>query len=485
VTSGISPQQPENLKKLVWRLATTAYQRMRPEHRRWIGAEDLAQEAYIGVLAAGRSYVAGRGQKLSTRAWTAAEWRLRHRLTYLGYHMRTAPGGALLELDAPVRDGPSLEVPDKAAVGDGERAYRCFVRTMQAIGPVETAREAAGCLVSGLLLSRSAALRPEVNDLLVLAAKRSGVTFDELKTCAEDEQTRRKVLLWSSEAAIMDTGAEKLRCLECVECEGLFTLAQIRQGIFHPEPMVCRVCYDRMAAGTESCFGKEYDPTAVECRLHCPDRHQCAGYGGKEKRTMTEETVAAEAAPETAADEAVVVVERTSKAKRKRKPVPEADLKRRKPKAKAETAAVEKPEKPVVKKKKKKIAKPVEEAVRKKKKAKPVAVEQPEAEAPPKSMVVWPWRRNSGLQDSFIACFHGISAKRFEELFQRSAKGRKKGRLAEYSHAYMLKHMRAGKAGKTETTHTWEFDESGGRYRIYNVKYLLKKREKKTHAKAA
>jgi hypothetical protein len=65
--------------------------------------------------------------------------------------------------------------------------------------------------------------------------------------------------------------------LECVLCEGLYTEEDVLSLLFFSSTRVCYKCYKKLYKAKEaiSCFGKQYDGNAVECRELCPDRKVC------------------------------------------------------------------------------------------------------------------------------------------------------------------------------------------------------------------
>jgi hypothetical protein len=141
-------------------------------------------------------------------------------------------------------------------------------------------------------------------------------------------------------------------------------------------------------------------------------------------------------------------------------------------------------------------------------------VEKPvEAKAEPEELYpapkevggVWPFRAGTAMRYVFQAIYekaNGMTPKQFEAMFAAPDKkaGTEAGPLfgvhaansegnareqAAKSCAFLLKVMRSGANcsswhGGSTLTHTWEFSEEGGRYKIYNVKYV-----KQTEKKAA
>lgn len=467
-TLGISPNI-DSCAGLVAKLALRSYSRLSAEHRRWLDPEDLIQEAYISAHQADLTHVPGAGQKYSTRAFTAIDWGLKHVHTGLGRSMRRAV--ELVELDGTT----GKQYADATAVlpVDGTSAFKALVATIIRLGPVEVAQAASTYLVAGLLLGVTSRTTPEVVELLGRAGREAGVSYQEIRNCATDEKTRKKVLLWASEAVIMNLGAEnKLRCLVCVRCDGRFTLAALREGRFSLDTSMCRACYREMADSGQSCFAKEFSTNAVECRLHCPDRQHCRSFTPKDHTHMStaKGTTKTKSKPVVAdelegLDSELAAVD-TAAAKTTKPKKVSAEVKAGKS-AKAK-AGKSKP----AKAKPAKAVKPVEAktAAEPKTKKPPVVDEAGPAELGG----VWPWRAGSVMRFCFRQCYEGtgVSHKKFESFFEKGAQAH------GYKADYMLKKMRTGLAGKTEKTHSWRLNEEGGRYKIYDARYLLGKKAK-------
>ena len=68
--------------------------------------------------------------------------------------------------------------------------------------------------------------------------------------------------------------------LECVLCDHLFSEGDIQNFLFFPQTRICYNCYRKMqkADPAISCFGKQFDVMAEECRSLCPDRKLCPGF---------------------------------------------------------------------------------------------------------------------------------------------------------------------------------------------------------------
>lgn len=68
--------------------------------------------------------------------------------------------------------------------------------------------------------------------------------------------------------------------LYCLLCSKRFSILDVRAGDYVPETQICIISYREMAQDPASCFGKQYDETAVECREFCPDRSVCKEWNG-------------------------------------------------------------------------------------------------------------------------------------------------------------------------------------------------------------
>lgn len=82
--------------------------------------------------------------------------------------------------------------------------------------------------------------------------------------------------------------------LECLLCRQMYSLDDVRRGLYFVSTMVCSACYSEMkeASTKVSCFGKKqtkhsvgYSTKNTECLLLCPDRVLCPQFITiKEKR---------------------------------------------------------------------------------------------------------------------------------------------------------------------------------------------------------
>lgn len=60
--------------------------------------------------------------------------------------------------------------------------------------------------------------------------------------------------------------------LHCILCWKPYTLADSYSLDYFVSSAVCRSCYEHKAP---ECFGKRFDPEAIECKRLCPDRVVC------------------------------------------------------------------------------------------------------------------------------------------------------------------------------------------------------------------
>lgn len=65
--------------------------------------------------------------------------------------------------------------------------------------------------------------------------------------------------------------------IECTFCEKRFTEGDILKLNYFLDSRLCYECSKKLYKSDSyySCFGKQYEPLALECRLLCPDRKVC------------------------------------------------------------------------------------------------------------------------------------------------------------------------------------------------------------------
>ncbi len=82
----------------------------------------------------------------------------------------------------------------------------------------------------------------------------------------------------------------------------------------------------------------------------------------------------------------------------------------------------------------------------------------------PKDVVRWPHKEGSWMRENFMACYHGVKADDLRRSNER--------RGANW--ANKLARLRTGYTGEKRRTHTWKLNEEGGRFKLYDVKYVGK-----------
>ena len=478
LTTGVSPEI-DSCAGLIKKRAAWSYRLLRSADKRWMDEDDVLQDNLVMAVEALGTHSKRKGQKYSTHLYNRINWGSGHMALSLGRKKRRANG--LVELDAPIPGDSEhfFELPDHTArktldagvdAADRVSAFRRLVVAVQSgVTPKPAQYEAVEHLVRVLLFGhRTRTPDPTISSLLAAAAQQAQIKFVDLKGLSEDGRSQKELLQWAAGCAIMGMGAEnKLRCLECIRCRGKFTLTDVREGIYYLEPGVCRSCYKFMQADPGTCFGKVhskaqegFQATDTACRLHCPDREVCRTIAKRRKRV---------------GEKAAVLDDKLAKG-----------LDKLDAPAKATSE---------------KSAKSGNKKVNEKKAEKPAAAKAKAEEADqyppaPKSIGgVWPFRDGTAMRYCFYTLFTtegGLTPKAFANLFRKADKaaGLKSGPLVGANHDFMLKVMKSGVNcsswhGGSVLTHGWKFSEEGGRYRIYDVKFLGKAKEAKADAAPA
>ena len=432
---------------LILQKANGAYQRISPDHQRWIDPEDLIQEGLVAALAAQKTHRDTGRAKYSTYLYNGLMFHFdRYYTTPLSQQKRAK--ASLVELDAPRfpgadQDEVKLDLPDQSFTSNQtSNAVKSFMELVRRLSA-----KAVGVLATSLLCGKwvdQAVLSDEkIMGEISTRAKILGIGFDDLQVVAKDENSRKKALTMLGNSDIMELGIEAdVRVLECVECRGQFTLSAIRDGRYYVDTTTCRTCYLKMqrASSELSCFGKPkrlkqegYSDKDVECRIHCRDRKECRQFIEKRSKIMADEDVAT-------ANEEVKEVEDA--------------VKNVKGKAKAKKKAVKKAPKAVAKKAKKDLGPP-----------------------PPKDVgPYWPHKRGSTMQEVFKAAYHGV---KIEDLKKELLKTGHESTLPIF-----LQVLRRGYTGENRKTHTWKLNEEGGRFKIFDVKFVGDQNPKKVKAVA-
>ena len=452
--AGISPNI-DNCAGLISQFSFRAHRRLPQQVRNWMDPDDVVQENILLAMRAGETHIEGAGQKYSSHLYTKLQWGTSQLHTRVRRASRHAP---TVEIDAPVpgaERGTPYQLEDTSALErlEADAAARSTVTAFRALvtalvnGPAaeQLKRDAVEHLVRVLLLSRKPVLfdLEPVQRALSAAAQDAAICYSDLKSCSDNDKIRKTLLRWIALRSIMTVGAEnKLRCLECVKCDGQFSLTDVRNGVYFLEPAVCRSCYGQMQRDSRSCFAKHYSESDPACRLHCPDREVC--------REVTEEGT-------------IMAKTKTKITGKLAEGLDELDKELAASKAASKTTG----KAPKAPKQDQEVQSPVK-----------AAKMDPDGPAPAELGGKWLWRAGSALRFVFRTIYEagpsGLPKKKFEALFRApdKAAGIPKGPLFGAGTAdWMLKAMRKGYAGPhTNKTHTFGFSEEGGRYAFYDIK---------------
>jgi hypothetical protein len=96
----------------------------------------------------------------------------------------------------------------------------------------------------------------------------------------------------------MAEAAGLAKVLECTLCKRGYSAQDVSKGLFYPSTGICTECYVQGQKSSRKvwCFGKldfkrgrktvlaAFNPTATECKLHCPDRVVCKEFIDKKRR---------------------------------------------------------------------------------------------------------------------------------------------------------------------------------------------------------
>jgi hypothetical protein len=438
--TGISPEI-DNCSSLIRSRAAATHRRIPEQHKRWIDPEDVLQDSLIAALQAATTWDAANKAKFSTYLYTGLHFS--HDKAYHAPLKQQKRSTKLLELDAPVSASLGKEggvLADLLGVEDATpTSARESVESFVAICS-EVSGPAALLFIKGLLCNLwseqgrravdEAKLLAEIKD----AADCLGIDMEQMSLLHKDEKTRRAALTAVSGTIRIGLGTEVVdaRILECVDCKGKLLLSDIKAGKYIVATMTCKPCYEKLAKAplAQSCFGKMYDPEVLECKEHCADSIVCKDFTPIEEKKMEEDfdldgidfsdiETPVEEVPSLAA-----ATEPLDEVKPAEKPAKE-------PKA---------PKAP--------------------KEAKVVAAVPDLGDIGPR----YPFKANSAVQAAWKLCYDGIPAVELEKLI--TSKGN--------NFAVTLFMLRVGQAGTKRPTHTWKFDESGGVYKITDVKYIGK-----------
>lgn len=422
--------------------ARRAYRRIGPAHQRWIDTDDLVQEALVASLEAERSYRKvqlgkNKRQKFSSHLFRATEWKM---LSAVQRLTRTASRGApVVELDAEL-PGAKQTFAETVSNGDCEKSLTkmncaaAFLALCREL--VRVSEQAVAVVIRGFLFSDARGI-PDVKICAEIASAASKVkmSMEDFRAISTDENFRKKLLRMVCEHVMISEGTEEaIRCLECVECGGQFSLGSVRAKTFYPQSMTCRACYRKKqrALPEASCFGKVkqpgtegYSEADVECRLHCIDRAACKSMLKEENKAMSE-------VEEELKDVDMGDIDEKAKPKKAK---PEAS-------AKAGKSA------------KKKAAKTAKKS--KSKEADYSDWPYDPREDPPKDVVKWPYKNGSTMLYVFMSMYKGCNKAELEKEVS-----------AQFNWKNMLKIMQR----HDHREHTWKLNEEGSRFKIFDVKY--------------
>lgn len=441
---GISPAV-DSCAGLIAQQAYRVHNKLAKEHKRWVDPEDLMQEALLEAVQAERRYKPGKGAKYSTYLYNGLFFELRK--NYVDrLRLQKRHSVSILELDAPIDpEGTStFQVADKSVLIEAElnserRAVYGIAQLCRAVSA-----PARLVIVKVLLCGKKLAINERVYlPELAEAASKIGAQWGDLAVLAENEKIRQMALNQLVSSGIVGLTETDARVLECIRCEGQFTLSDVRSKRYFVAPMTCRTCLRKLKADPASCFGKTktgdqegYSEADVECRLHCRANAACKEFQTKDSIMAKKNNVVEEIA-DVDFEEAPEPVKKASKKEAK----VEAATKAKPAKAAKEPAAEQMPADEVK-----------------------FWTKYDETDAPTEVGDEWPWKSGSFMRRMFQHAYHGIKKEELEKRFKSA------GRKAEI----FFRVLRSGKSGKGVITHTWKLNEEGGKMRPYDVKYLGK-----------
>lgn len=448
--SHITPEV-DSCAGLIIREARKYYNRISHAHQRWLDPEDLIQEALLAAVSeVNVTYDATRG-KYSTYLYTGLRNSLSRVCLSLLQQKRQAP---LTEVDAPLSSDSerTLQLPDPTLpedqILDAVQSFTDLCIGLSAASVIFLTRGFLlnSCTASGRRPQDEASVLAEIR----LRAGQKRTDPEAFRVLLRSEKAQKMALHALAECDIIDLGHDMdVRVLECTECRGSFPLAAIRGGRFVAQTMTCVSCYSGLQQSTLACFGKQYDPAAIECRVHCRDRHVCKLVSQPGVVNITsEDKIMAKAATATAPEVEDELAD-----------VDLSDVE----KAPAEEETPD-PAKTTAKKTTAKKAAPKPAAT--KKAAKPSAPpKEKDEDAPPEEIGPrWPFKKNSirgyAFQRAFKGCKTADLKKEVEDL--------------GWDFGLVLRNLQRAPhtSASKNTSHTWKLSEEGGRLRVYDVKYM-------------
>jgi DNA-directed RNA polymerase specialized sigma24 family protein len=290
------------------------YRVISAEHRRWIDPEDILQEALVAAtMDVEPKYDKSGGASFPTYLYTGLVNRLSHVRAPLRRVKRAAT--AMVELDAPVgEDGDQeFQLPsDETEPGtlQVEGAVKGFLALCRLLKPA-TLRGLVTQLLCGQevrgIAGRLGSTEPSAVDEIRAAIKKVGLELSDLELIVQHTETRKKCLTRVGGLVSIVSGEADGPVLECSVCHGRSMISSItsKQFPFNVETMTCSSCYKKLSKSRKSCFGKKFLATAVECKLHCPDKKVCGAVvqTKERKRKMKDEELDTETVENETEDE--------------------------------------------------------------------------------------------------------------------------------------------------------------------------------------
>lgn len=451
---------------LIAKKAIATYRHLGDADKRWLDEEDILQEGLILAWQAEGTYlpmkyVPGGHAKKNAKYSTWLYWLLDHRFSNLTNRLNRAsktPVG-FVELDA-LPDGIASAIalaPVETTGVEEQYSSEMFLLLCSAVD-----ERAIVMMVRGLLFADVRAMDRVVCADIGRAAAALDIRMEDLSLVCASESIRKKVLTGLSESGMISEGAEEsIRLLQCTECGGKFSIAAIRENRFYVDSMTCGACYRAMQKSPPvvSCFGKPKSPESegysasdVECSMHCRDRAVCKrfikGNAMAEDKTV-EETDFSDVEEKAAASKKEPQSAEKKKTGKKKVVVPA--------KVKGDAKApAKKDQKPA------KAAKPAKE--KKEKEA------DDRGEVPKELGGKWPFRNGSLMDFMWRNMYAGCSQKALHKDVISALVD--KGVAEEDAEKTYKNVFKTGPGKLHNQTHTWKLNEEGGRYKIYDVKYL-------------
>ena len=284
-------------KGLIYQKASQVYRRMAPENKRWIDPEDVLQDAMIAALRTQRSYKPDRGAKFSTYLFTGLDMAMSARYyTPLRQQKRK---GAVLELDAPIGEGEDVVFRE---IRSSDASQADVVEAVSsAVAVCRRALPSAAVFFVGVLVSGRGRIRSWNVDAvggLEDICREYGMGRPEMALLMGTHANKAMALEGVVGAGLKLGAEEDAKVLECLTCQGMFSLAQVRTGQYSASSLTCKSCLMALQAEERTCFGRRkvvqrtrtvegYAEADAECRLHCRDRAACRKANREGERVMS------------------------------------------------------------------------------------------------------------------------------------------------------------------------------------------------------